>query len=110
MLQGEWEQHRPRRCILGVEQDQVNHPHPWGKMGFSQSQRGNLGLGMDTDALGRQLVTTTVETPGEPSQILWELGLLGASECLVPNQPSEPLELKTPELSLKWPQGRRSWA
>lgn len=40
MPQAEREQHQPRHCILGVKPDQVNHPHPWGKMGFSQPQRG----------------------------------------------------------------------
>lgn len=109
MPQGEWEQHRPRHHIPGVEPDRVSHPHPGGKRDFPSPRGTNRALGTDPEARGRGIVTTTVEAPGEPPQVLWELGLSGASECLVPNQHFEPLELKPPELPLKWLWGRRSW-
>lgn len=80
-----------------------------GKWDFPSPRGKNRALGTNPDALGRRIVTTAVETPGVPPQILWELGLPGASGCLVPNQHFEPLELKTPELPLKWFRGRRSW-
>uniref|UniRef100_A0A8D2QJJ3 Myosin IXA n=1 Tax=Zonotrichia albicollis TaxID=44394 RepID=A0A8D2QJJ3_ZONAL len=63
--------------VLGVGQEQVNHPIHGGKWDFPCAGGANRALGMDMDALGRQLVSTTVGTPGEPSQILWELGLPG---------------------------------
>lgn len=87
MPQAEWEQHQPRHCILGVEPDQVNHPIHGGKWDFRSPRGESRALGTNLGALERWMVTTTVETAGEPPQILWELRWPGASECLVPNQP-----------------------
>lgn len=82
-------------------------PQPWGKMGFSQPQRGKQGFGdqpgctgkVDGDHNSGNCWGATPNSLG--AEMAGSIRVLGAKPAF---------ELKSPELPSKWPQGRRSWA